>query len=407
MNNNWVLANEPRRWQKEALLLWKENLRGIVKVVTGGGKTLFAEMCILEFKKHYPSGIILIIVPTLALLDQWYLSIQDDLMVLDHEISVFSGQEKSKEINTINLMVINTARELAFDLFHSQDVFLIVDECHRAGSPENAKALKGKPQATLGLSATPNRAYDAGLEMLVEPQLGPVIYTYDYEDASKDGVITHFELINVKIDFLRNEENEYNLLTKKIAAHLSKRSRAVRYTEENDKKLKILLQKRAMVVNSATMRIPVTVNLSEIDKGRRTLIFHERILAANKILEILKIRGHNATIYHSQINPVIRRDNLRLYRRGVFDYLVTCKALDEGLNVPETCVAIIASATASERQRIQRFGRVLRPTLNKVFSTIYTIYVSDQEELRLIREEAKYEGIVDVKWKYIKRRHND
>ena len=404
--NNWTLENSPRKWQEEALSLWKENLRGIVKVVTGGGKTFFAEMCILEFKKLYPSGKVIVIVPTLALLDQWYLSLQDDLNVSIHEISIYSGQEKSNAINAINLMVINTARKLILELSQNEDVFLIVDECHHAGSPENARALNGKPRATLGLSATPKRDYDDGLIKLVEPKLGSVIFSYDYEDASKDGIITGFELINVKIDFLREEQVKYNLLTRKIASRWAKRNQTNKPTEEEDKSLKILLQRRAMIVNSAGMRIPVAVNLSEIGNGKRTLIFHERIMAADTILRILKSRGHNATIYHSQINPVIRRDNLALYKTGVFDYLVTCKALDEGLNVPETCVAIIASATASDRQRIQRFGRVLRPTLNKVFSTIYTVYVSDQEELRLIREAAKYQGIVNVKWKHVKRRQN-
>lgn len=155
--NNWTLENSPRKWQEEALSLWKENLRGIVKVVTGGGKTFFAEMCILEFKKLYPSGKVIVIVPTLALLDQWYLSLQDDLNVSIHEISIYSGQEKSNAINAINLMVINTARKLILELSQNEDVFLIVDECHHAGSPENARALNGKPRATLGLSATPKR----------------------------------------------------------------------------------------------------------------------------------------------------------------------------------------------------------------------------------------------------------
>ena len=97
-------------------------------------------------------------------------------------------------------------------------------------------------------------------------------------------------------------------------------------------------------------------------------------------------RGLSATIYHSRIRPELRRDNLRLYRSGVFSVLVTCRALDEGVNIPETNVAIIASSTASNRQRIQRLGRVLRPAPYKEQATIYTIYMTRAEEDRLVAE---------------------
>lgn len=82
----------------------------------------------------------------------------------------------------------------------------------------------------------------------------------------------------------------------------------------------------------------------------------------------------------------LRRDNLRLYRRGVFDTLVTCRALDEGTNVPETSVAIIAASTASIRQRIQRLGRVLRRAPGKEKATVSIPYT-----LLKSRKNASYE----------------
>ena len=103
-------------------------------------------------------------------------------------------------------------------------------------------------------------------------------------------------------------------------------------------------------------------------------------------------RGHSATIYHSQVGPSVRRDNLRLFRQGVFDVLVDCRALDEGINIPETQVAIIAAATASERQRIQRLGRVLRPAPGKDAALIYTLYAIEAEASRLANEARDLES---------------
>ncbi len=76
---------------------------------------------------------------------------------------------------------------------------LIVDECHRAGATENSRALEGCHEATLGLSATPERESDEGFESRIVPALGPIIYASDNPEAKADGVIVDFDLINVEI----------------------------------------------------------------------------------------------------------------------------------------------------------------------------------------------------------------
>ena len=83
-----------------------------------------------------------------------------------------------------NLAVINTASELP-TTGHWGKLFLIVDECHKAASDSFRKVLDIKSTASLGLSATPERPYDDGLEKVLIPALGPVIFTYDYAAALK------------------------------------------------------------------------------------------------------------------------------------------------------------------------------------------------------------------------------
>ncbi len=78
--------------------------------------------------------------------------------------------------------------------------------------------------------------------------------------------------------------------------------------------------------------------------------------------------------------------------------LVTCRALDEGFNVPETEVGIIAASTATQRQRIQRMGRVLRPANGKDGATVYTLVATDPEVARLKKEEKELEGVANVTW---------
>ena len=390
----WTLRFHPRKWQAEALREWKKGFRGIVKVVTGAGKTVLAETCMVAFREKYPEGRIVIIVPTIALLDQWFVSLTEELHVPDQEIACFSGEDKKRTPKPVNILVVNSARKLASKISGGKDSFLIVDECHRVGSIMNAQALRGKHRATLGLSATPERQYDEGFEKNVLPVLGPIVFTYDYRQGLHDRIVAPFELINVHVDMLAHERAAFDKLSRQ-AARAFARLQKEGGTKEH---LTRILQRRAAVSSSAVMRIPVTAALIEKHKGKRTLVFHERIEAANSLLNIINSRKHSCTIYHSKIGPILRRDNLRLYRRGVFDILVTCRALDEGTNIPETTVAIIAASTASERQRIQRLGRVLRPFPGKKGAIIYTIYASKPEEIRLRKEAEALEGVTSVSW---------
>ena len=399
LTKEWSLKVEPRGWQIEALRFWKQQMRGVVRVVTGGGKTIFAELCISAFRERYPNGGVVIVVPTTALLDQWVVSLMEDYRVPTTDIACYAADEKPSQEALVNILVINTARVIAPKLSKKRPSLLIVDECHRAGSAKNALALQGSYSATLGLSATPERDYDQGFDELIRPILGPIIFDYGYVDAARDRIISPFALHNVRVAMLSDEQNAYDKLTRRIAQERAKLSKG----RGSEDRLVRFLQQRGALLANITMRIPVAVKLAEQHVGQRTIIFHERVDAANKLKSILAARNRSVTVYHAGIAPVIRRDNLRLYRRGVYDILVCCRALDEGINVPETAVAIIASSTASIRQRIQRLGRVLRPAKGKEFADIYTIYASKVEEDRLMREEESLGDICKVSWINVKR----
>jgi superfamily II DNA or RNA helicase len=285
-SHEWRLKTEPRDWQTAALEEWLAAHRGVASVVTGGGKTIFAFLCMDAFKRDHPDGRYIILVPTITLLDQWYVSLQEDFGVAEADIACYSGQEKAPNPARVNLLVINTGRKMVRRMSQGYPCFLIVDECHRAGSPENAKALQGSFAASLGLSATPEREYDEGFQQHVIPVLGPVVFEYDYVQAFEDRVITPFDLINVRIDFLPQEKAEYDKLTKR-AAVLFKEAKT---NSEAGSKLKNVLQKRAGVSAQARMRVPVAAKIADQHRGMRTIIFHERVSSANTLYAILKKR---------------------------------------------------------------------------------------------------------------------
>ncbi|MCC7336739.1 MAG: DEAD/DEAH box helicase family protein [Pirellulaceae bacterium] len=392
------MKHDLRKWQQEALQLWCEaQYRGIFKVVTGGGKTVFSQACIKRALEIWPDLRVFIVVPTVSLADQWAVSLVEEGGFDQKEVSVYRRNKKVR--SKFVVLVINTARTVMDTLAtDSRASMLIVDECHRAGSDLNFQALDGAYVATVGLSATPERPYDDNFNKRIVPRLGSILYEYGLTDAKRDGVISEFDLINANVPLMRPELAEYKRVSQQIG-HRSKQLAGCSPAERHaDSRLNSLLRKRASIANNAAMRIGTTIRLIEQHRSKKCIVFHESVTAINTMLRIAQERGHSATIYHTGIAGDYRRENLRLFRKGVFDILFSCRALDEGMNVPEVEIAVIAAATATQRQRIQRLGRVLRPAKHKDRATVYTLYSTEAEETRLVEEAAGMAEIAKVRW---------
>jgi len=375
-----------RAWQDEAIAKWiAAGHRGIVAVVTGGGKTVFALACVERLRPQT----VLVVVPTIALLDQWWEEAANYFNLPLEDIHVVSGSRGMKT-GTINLAILNTAAELQAR-GHSHKCMLVVDECHKVASPLYKKVLNITTVASLGLSATPKRPYDSGLESVLVPALGPVIYRYSYKEALRDGVIVPFNLRNVVFDLEEEKKVEYDRLTKAIARSIDKHGIDAPEVVQ-------LFIRRARVLNLSINRVRLALKLVSSNRGRRILVFHEDIAACNLIHEVLTDNGVSAGVYHSKMRTKERVCMLNAYRNGKLDVLVTCRALDEGFNVPETEIGIIAASTATQRQRIQRLGRVLRPATGKDGATIYTLVATDPEVARLKKEEEDLDGVANVSW---------
>jgi superfamily II DNA or RNA helicase len=386
------LGLTPRRWQLEAMARWEEaDGHGVVSVVTGAGKTALALLLFDQLRRDHPDLRLVVIVPTLALLDQWYVALESECGLQGDDIALYSGEGRARVPGVANLLVINTARTCAPDLV-SDSTFFIVDECHRAGSEENARALDVAPRWTLGLSATPVRDFDDGFERLVAPALGEIIYEYGYADARRDGIVAPVALHNFHFDLSSAEQSEYNKLSAQIA-------RRWRQTDDaqDDLRLKQLLLRRARLVANSRRRIVACVAIAERFEGRK-IIFHESIASADAIADLLDKRGERVGLYHSALAPTIRRRNLELFKLGQLSTLVTCRALDEGLNVPDASVAIVAASTRSTRQRIQRLGRVLRVAEGKEEAVVCTLYATEPERERLTAEAESLADVADTRW---------
>lgn len=375
-----------REWQNAAMARWVENRgRGIVEVVTGGGKTVFALACI----EHSKADTVLVVVPTVALLDQWWEETASYLGIALDEINVVTGS-RSMRTGTVNLSVLNTASKLHAS-GRARPCFLIVDECHKAATPQFRSVLDIPKLASLGLSATPERPYDRGLVEVLVPALGEIVFQYSYRDALADGVVVPFKLQNVVFELEDERQREYDKLTGAIARSIKKHGLDAHETIA-------LLLRRARVLNLSINRVRLALKIVAANRERRIIVFHEDIEACDLINHVLGENGVRTGVYHSKLSLRQRAEILANYRAGGLEVLVTCRALDEGFNVPEAQVGVIAASTATRRQRIQRLGRVLRPSDGKHTATVYSLVATAPEISRLKEEEEKLEGVASVTW---------
>ena len=382
-----------REWQEKAFPLWWEKKRGIIKVVTGGGKTFFAIHCLKRYLENDPQKSILIVVPSIALLDQWYDSLSQNFD--DKEISFNGGGEQTKIITKICISTIDSLKNI-ISLIDAENTLLIVDECHKIGTEKRGEMLTNAWHATLGLSATPERDYDDNFYIIIKKILGDIIFDYDYIDAREDEVIVNFKLLYGYAALLPEEENKYKKFTKSI----QRRAATIGGQDMNDYPLKMLIFNRARLVKNSKNRIPYGIELIQKYERDSWIVFTENKKQAKEFNKIVnKLKGFNSGIYNTDLNDDERQENLEKFKAGNLNVLVSCTALDEGFDMPEADGAMILSASSSKRQRIQRMGRVLRITANKENALIVTVYSSKTEYEKLREESNRYklEG-VPVKW---------
>ena len=280
--------------------------------------------------------------------------------------------------------------------------------------------------ATLGLSAT---ARSSPINWSI-PGLGAIVYEYTFEQAGKDGLVPPFDLVNCSTSFTPGEERQYLDLTETIGDQfvkvldlygcelrsvpdhlLFRRLRQLMMIDKNTedptiKRLFTLLFRRSALCYQATNKIALAMALIilMLQAGKKVMVFFERIESTEEVADIAlatsrKLQGHLQAagipwckVYHSQLADTKRKQILEDFCLPGPKALLSCRTLDEGIDIPEVDCAILAASTQSRRQRIQRIGRVLRRGEDGKRSTIVTLYVRGSGDENICAEDKELFG---------------
>jgi len=384
----------PRSYQEEAIDAWEKNdRRGILDMATGTGKTVVALTAITHCADV---GFIIIGAPTNPLVSQW-LGELDKLEGIRPPIEISGNNPKWSEELLPRLRLaatdgsrgrpfvfVGTYKSLSGDRFQSilDEVLpagnlglIVADEVHNVGAPTYQRLLCPHFSYRLGLTATLERAYDEQGTQAIEDYFEGVVYKLGI-DKAVGSILCRYRYDVHFVDLDEDEFAEYQRLSVQVASLMGKPVSAdsQEILPGHSDRLSTLLNKRARIVKLAQAKLDLLAKLVTQIPISKCLTYCADIEQLRAVQRILADAGISHLPYTSEESPFARQTALDQLRRNDIEVVIAVKCLDEGIDVPQVHQAILLASSTSEREFVQRRGRILRKAEDKRYAHLIDIF---------------------------------
>jgi superfamily II DNA or RNA helicase len=431
------------QWQIECRERWFQvGQRGVIKVVTGAGKTVLACAIMERLQHEEPDLRVAVVVPTIVLLDQWYDLLTSTSNLPPAAIGRLGGGYLDSFGGAVRILicVLNSAAAKLPKLSTSlqSPLLLVVDECHRAGAAQMSQVFATRRDFNLGLSATPERQ-DGPEEVeeeqeqpgvlppegfddsLLGTQLGPIIYELDYRKALEAGILSRFVIHHYGLPLEPGECGRYERLSRDItdlrrhlqsqvkgrsldggalvgwARRLAARGQSA-LARQAAEYVSLTGQRKQLLYHAQARGLAVARLVREAlaaDSSSRIILFHESIAEVMRLFHTLRRHGFPVVAENSELPESLREESIHLFRVGAAQVLVSARSLIEGFDVPAADVGIVVASSSSVRQRIQTLGRILRKKGDNAAAKgalLHVLYMAETSD-ELIYEKQNWEQI--------------
>ncbi len=369
-----------RDYQEKALERWLIDKRGCIVLPTGSGKTHVAMAAINEI-----SAPTLIVVPTLALVEQW----RDKLRSIfgEENVGEFSGREK--ELKPLTVATYDSAYVNAEKL-GNRFMFLVFDEVHHLPAESYVQiAQMSAAPFRLGVTATFERD-DGRHEILKEVVGGKVFELLPDHLAGKH--LASYTIKRIFVPLTEDEKEEYKKREKIFKGYLRAKGITLRRSEDFNK---IVMASGYDERAYEALRAWEEARKIAFNSKNKILKLRE-ILDRHRKDKIIIFTRHNELVYRISkvfLIPAIthrtgrdeREEILEGFKTGRFRAIVSSQVLDEGIDVPDANVGVIMSGSGSAREYIQRLGRILRPSKGKKEAVLYELISRGTGEVNTAR----------------------
>lgn len=410
INNKFI----PRECQIRAKDKFQENnYVCLFMMATGTGKSKAA------LYSMYNVGywkVLMIIVPSIELVEQWekdtnlfyesYYVIKccSNYPMWKSQILTLMQAKIPKKV--IIISTYDTAiTDYAMDKWSEipKDQFAVIfDEAHNMGAKSTQRIMDLQPEYKIGLSATPKRNFDEEGSQKILDYFNNTLYEFTISDAIQKEYLVNYEYMIWPCKLSDESWNNYLEITKKI--------NKLHNTKDEDfykSKLDFWYRERANIIKTTDDKINKLREIFELlPEGSRILIYGETMEQLSFIQNELDNMNKYYFVYTGEKDSkYVRPVMLDEFKLGIRKILLAIGCLDEGIDIPVCDAAIFISSSTSDRQFIQRRGRVLRasPTKNRAYIIDFIVYPqlstnSDSNEIKVARNliESQYRRINDI-----------
>ncbi|UYP20191.1 DEAD/DEAH box helicase family protein [Rhodococcus sp. Z13] len=396
-----ALAGPPLRdWQREAFEAWVAADRSaVVEAVTGTGKTTLGIAAAADAIARDMN--VLVVVPGIELLDQWYRAIRRVLpdIPIGRRGGGFTDTFRGNRIlvSTVQSAISRSAPRAV------RSTLLVADEVHRYGALTFSRLLTDSFVERIGLTATFERS-DDGVERHLLPYFRTVIDGCDYKRGHADGILAPVRVMLVAVPFDEIEAaeyQEYDEVARQLRGDLIEKfgcagepfgdfMRDVQLLSGGEsaesatwvaRKYLYAFSKRRALLAECRGKLEALRDLGSVLKeSGRALTFSETKDSSRAAAEVLLQEGVLAAPFTSDLSRSDRARLLTEFKNGRLTTLVAPKVLDEGVDVPEADVGIILASSKSRRQMIQRMGRIIRPKSDGRPASFLVMFAANSSE---------------------------
>lgn len=314
----------------------------VVVLPTGTGKSTIAVEDIKYFLNKDKSARILILVPTIALKNQW----MDNLKSIFKSYKIGDNFDDNIYLTTYNT-IINRKNSFSYDHFQ----YIVVDEAHHSVAPGMEKVLKYfNPDFLLGMTATPDRLDNKKLDSIYSK----TETNLTLKAAIEKGICSPIRIFrlesNIDLSEVRFNGKDY------ISGDLEK---------------KIVVSSRNELI-ADTIQKYFGEDIEELSK-KQGIVFCVNVKHAELISKLLNSRGISSASISGKDKE--SESHIKDYIDGKIRFLTSCQLISEGWDAPNTSIIVMARPTMSKVIYYQQLGRGTRRALNK--EALYLIDVVD------------------------------
>lgn len=329
-----------REYQLEALKSLVKNIRGIVQIPTGGGKTWIIAS-IIELAK--PDTQILVIVPKSSTLLIQHLKFLSQFFSKD-EIGYYYSE--GKKPGRITLTTVNSLKIIPY--IDKIDIVLI-DECQATPSSTILEVMQLSKNAWIryGFSATPLGRSDER-DYHTYAVLGDIVYKVNYQTLQEQKFLSEMYYYSIHFSTPYVLYKNQKIPIDNDLYFLNKYNEVCKIFIENN-------PYRLEIITKLTNYI-----LTKYPERNCMIICDRKKLASNLYQELSVLFPNQVKLISGETPHKTREEALTKFKNNQIRIIIATQLIEYGIDLPNLNTIILASIGKSPIQLIQRIGRGMR-----------------------------------------------